>query len=639
MRLLVLFFFCLSFFPFPISTAAQKPYQETKNSSALDDYLDLAALFKELGEYEKAGCVLANVKAYSSDARIREYLGKLQFLTGHPEEALVIFNRLKEKNWLKFLYLGLIYEDLGRLDEATNNYLKSLELKKNSIAFFRLGKIHRRTKQYKQAVKFFSSLISLDSSIRLAYCYLGECLYESGRYEPAYKFLAKAANFYPENKIINEELLAVKDKLGSDFFAAQRKKIKKKRETVKISSYQPEENIPLVRVGLAADLVKFSFSCGNEFVISDAGGSFRGAPDKLYAITYKDQNLILGDHDDETEYRSFSSPITISSQGQGKEKFPFYVLNVLHGKGDFWQISLDRAYRGSLEAAITGEGKVSLVNVLSIEEYLCGILPAEISASANQEALRAQGVAARTFTFRNFGRHKREGFDFCADVHCQVYHGLLSETKATNRAVRDTKGEIVVYNNEPVETFYHSNCGGCLSADAFGVRSYLTSKLDAEKGALSVSAYRQERWFFEEPEAFCSDDSGEKFRWQRVYDAEDFFLIFGFKLEDLKCILPKDKGDCLRYKEMDVIAVGEEKNLTSGLGIRNYFDKLKSSAFHLETKLSPQGHPQMLFFWGAGFGHGAGLCQEGAVHMADKGYTYREILKHYYSGIDLKKLY
>jgi stage II sporulation protein D len=73
--------------------------------------------------------------------------------------------------------------------------------------------------------------------------------------------------------------------------------------------------------------------------------------------------------------------------------------------------------------------------------------------------------------------------------------------------------------------------------------------------------------------------------------------------------------------------------------IREYFDKLKSSAFKLDIGLSFQGQTQMLFFWGGGFGHGTGMCQEGAIAMAGKGYSYKQILKHYYSNTEIKKLY
>ena len=631
MKFLILFLFSF-FLLFSFNSSTQTPN--------LKDYLDTAALFKESGEYEKAVEVLENAKGFSGDRSLLKYKGKLEFLCGRRDKALSVFNSLGKKDWQSFLYLGLIYEDLGKADLAIANYSESLSAKKNTIAYFRLGKIYREKGDYEKCAKYFSDLVKFDPSVRLAYYYLGECLDESGNYQEAYKFLAKAVNFYPEAVVAQGKLRFVKQSLGDDFFIDREKKKEEKRKRAKLVSYLREEGIPVVRVGLAKGVKGFSFSCGGNFLINDDKNSYSGQANKFYTLILEDKKIILKDYESKDNYKSFSGPLEISSLGPEKKKSPFYVLNLSSGKGDFWHKERDRAWRGDLEVAIKG-GTLSLINILSVEEYLYGVLSAEMSSKAHPQALKAQAVAARTFAFRNLKRHEKEGFNFCPHVHCQVYRGVSAQTPSTEKAVMDTRGEVIVYEDKPIEILFHANCGGCLVSDAFGQSDYLEEKIDSRRVGLKMpgSAYEEEYWFFDVPLAFCSEGGGSEFRWQRVYDEEDFFIAFGKKLEDLKDILLKEKGDCFHYKEIEVITSGGRKSLKGDLNIRNYFDHLRSSAFKIEWKSSASGKPSMLFFWGAGFGHGAGMCQDGAVSMAEDGYKYRQIINHYFPNTKIKKLY
>ena len=604
----------------------------------LNDYLDTAVLFKESGEYTRALDVLESAKDFSKNPQLLKYRARLEFLSGHSNQALGFLNRIKDKDWQSFLYLGLIYEDLDKETLAIENYSKSLDLRKNTIAYFRLGKIYRKKKDYKRSAKYFSDLIKFDPSVRLAYYYLGQCLNESDNYQEAYKYLAKAVNFYPKAAVVQEELKSVKQRLGEDFFIARDKKKEEKRKKVRLTTYIQEKDIPVVRVGLAKGADELSFFCPANFLISNGKDSYSAVANKFYTLTFKEEKIVLRDYQDKKEYKSFSGPLNITSLESGEEKSPFYVLSLSSGKGDFWNKERDRAYRGDLEVT-TKDKTLTLINILSVEEYLYGVLSAEMSSKAHVQALRAQAVAARTFVFRNLGRHKKEGFDFCSLVHCQVYQGLSAQTSSTITVVRDTRGEVIVYEDRPIEVLFHAHCGGCLASDVFGESNYLEEKTDSFDLDLPSSAYEEEEWFLDLPLVFCFENKGSKFRWQRVYDHEDFSIAFGERLEDLRDILPKEKGDCFHYKEIEVITSRGSKNLRGDLSIRNYFDHLRSSAFKIEKKLSAQGQPLMLFFWGAGFGHGAGMCQDGAVGMAEDGYNWRQIINHYFPNTKIKKLY
>jgi len=625
--LALLFFFFLSLYPAHLFA-----------QGSLDDYLDAALLFKESGEYSRAIDVLESAKDFSKNPRLLKYRARLEFLSGRSNQALGFFNSIKGKDWQSLLYLGLIYEDLDEETLAIENYSKSLGLRENTIAYFRLGKIYRKNGDYKKCAKYFSDLIKFDPSVRLAYYYLGECLYQSNDYQEAYKFLAKAINFYPKDKVIIEKLKAVKQSLGEDFFKIQKKKKEERRKKVRLAAYVQEEDIPIVRVGLVRGADEFSFSCRGNFLISDGKDSYSAVANKFYTLAFKEDRIVLRDYQDRKEYESFSGPLNITSLESKKEKSPFYVLSLSSGKGDFWNRERDRAYRGDLGVTRQG-GALTLVNILSVEEYLYGVLSAEMSSKAHAQALRAQAVAARTFVFRNLGRHKGEGFDFCPLVHCQVYQGVSAQTPSTIAVVRDTRGEVIVYEDRPIEALFHAHCGGCLASDVFGESSYLEEKTDSSDLDIPNSACKEEDWFSVLPLVFCFEDKGSKLRWQRVYDDEDFSIAFGQRLEDLQDVLLKEKGDCFHYKEIEVITLNSSKNLRGDLTIRNYFDHLRSSAFKIEKKLSAEGQPSMLLFWGAGFGHGAGMCQDGAVGMAEAGYNWRQIINHYFPNTKIKKLY
>ncbi|UCC94487.1 MAG: SpoIID/LytB domain-containing protein [Candidatus Omnitrophota bacterium] len=614
-----------------------------RKKSKVEEWLDVATIFKENMEYKKAKAVLESALEESTDERLVRMLARLYCLDGNSKKGLRVFGSLTNKGWQDFLYMGLIYEDLGEINSAIENFAKSVESQKNTIALYRLGKIFYQRGEYKNAKRYFSELISFDPSYRLPHYYLGQCLSRLGHFTESHRYLSKAAHFYPQQEKIEKQLAFVKAKLGENFFAQKTKKVEEERKRVKLAAYKSQLQKPVARVGIGKGLKKFTFRCGSPFVFTDGKKVFRGDANKSYTVNFKDTKFSLSDYTKKRRYGIFQGTITIFSQSKESDgqKYPFYVFDVTYGQGRFWHKKIDRAYRGDLEI-MPNANRMTLVNVIGIEEYLFGVLPAEILSSSPFAALKAQALAARTIAYRGIGRHRKEGFDFCADVHCQVYQGMSTETSTTTKAVKETAGEVLIFNERPVEAFYHSNCGGCLRSDSFAENSCFLNKFDAMRSRLNkhnpytYSPYEEEVWFSAKPKAFCSSGIRSNFRWQRVYDQEDFVIIFGFKLEDFR-VLPLKKGDCFHYDSVEVNTPQGKSTLKGDYKIREYFDRLRSSAFKMEVKFSSKRKPQLLLFWGAGFGHGIGLCQEGAVQMARDGHSYEEILKHYYPQAELKK--
>lgn len=598
----------------------------------VENYLDLAVLFKENGEYQKAIDVLESAARRINDDRLKRYLGRCYYLNGDIDIAVEVIADIEHKTWHDYFYLGAGYQGLNKEDLAYAFYADSVNAKRNSMALYRCAKIHFRRRDYKTAIKDFKDVLSLDSSIRLAYYYLAFSYLAVDNFEQAYQNFSKAANFYPKNNKIKENLSRLEEKLGRDFFAKEEEKKKTIRKMVELPAYKREEGIPLIKVAIARGVKKITFKNNGEFTVRDKNKVFPGQKNKLYTMVLQDK-LVLYNDETKSICDGFSGAVKVCGVN-----FPFYIIDVEYGEGNFWHKKVDTAYRGDLEFRINN-GKISVINLIGIEEYLYGVLPAEIPVSSKPAALKAQAVAARTVVFKNLGRHKKEGFDLCADVHCQVYKGMTAETPQTTQSVKQTRGEILVYNGNPIEAFYHANCGGCLRSDSFGQREYLTCKIDAgrfECPQEKQGAFAEEEWFYNGGETFCESEKAS-FRWQRIYDEEDFEIAFGFPMKELKYIMLLDKGDCYHYNKV-ALAAPDKMILDSGLKIRSYFDSLRSSAFKLEERFL-QGRRKEIIFWGAGFGHGAGLCQEGAIKQADNGRSYKDILQHYYPNTQVKASY
>ena len=604
-------------------------------------YLDLASFMKERMMYTESARYLKYYLSTNNDKKVKLLLGEVYYLNGESKKALSILKNLniRGSEYEIYLYLGLVYEELNNITLAVKYYTKSINFRKNSISLYRLGKIFYNKGGYRKAAIFFKKLIDYDASNRLADYYLGDSYLKQGNFSKAYKYLLKASRFYPENALIANRLSIVKKRLGKSYFLAKKKKLLERRKKIELAAYKPlGGNIPSVRVAVLEKEKSVSFKSSGRIIVEYNGNkSIELKSNTLYTVKMKEEGVALKRYDSDKTIAFLKCPLVLKSSAH-----PFYVLGAVYGKGSFWQSTLDLSLRGGLEI-IRRENYLTVINVLNAEEYLYGVLPAEIYPSSDPEALKAQAVAARTLIFKNLGRHKKDGFDFCSGVHCQVYKGM-KEYASINKAVDATRGEVMVYDGGLIEAFYHSNCGGCLRSDAFGKRDYLVNKLDNKNGSMfNPSPWHLERWFKSYPESFCSPvKRRSNFRWQRVYDAEDFLIVYGVPVEELVDIDVFKRGECAHIKSLAVETALKKTVLTGDLKIRRFFDNLKSSAFIVEVKYTKDGKsivPGLILLWGAGFGHGEGMCQQGAAAMAKDGYNYKEILKHYYNNIGIEKLY
>lgn len=304
------------------------------------------------------------------------------------------------------------------------------------------------------------------------------------------------------------------------------------------------------------------------------------------------------------------------------------------------------AYRGALEIDRDG----TMVNVLDFEHYLAGVVPSEVPSYFPEEALKSMAVVARTFGLAHLGRHAR--FDVCPEVHCQVYRGLAKEAKSTNLAVQGTTGTTVSFAGGTADTTFHAVCGG-LGADVWRVWprasqvAYLESQPDQptpQEGTLQKE--EDLRAFIDSPPpSFCSQSG--RFRWSRTYQRDELMKILakGLKgtlgsrfaglssLETVKVVARTPSGRAQRLR----VSGGGQEYEVEGDAIRWLFSGgrigtggLQSTLFYIAEK------GDEFELRGGGWGHGVGLCQQGAAGRATAGQSYHEILAHYYPGTELK---
>jgi peptidoglycan hydrolase-like amidase len=311
----------------------------------------------------------------------------------------------------------------------------------------------------------------------------------------------------------------------------------------------------------------------------------------------------------------------------------------------------DRSYRGSL-AIQTGDGGITAINEVMIDDYLRGVLPAELGGDAPVEALKAQAIAARSEVVHKLEmrRHSADGFDLCNGVHCMAYTGMKPETEVSNAAVDATTGYVLATGGKVLDAVYHNVCGGITAGaeDVWDCKPIpgLQSVLDARAGG-GVSDLSSDgalgRLLVSEPaNVFCSPGNPgypsyarKYFRWTKDMDGEELERRCGVgRVRDIAVVERRPSG---RVRLVRIVGERGEKTVERELPIRNLLG-LWSGLFVMRT-VKTQGSVSGVTFTGAGNGHGVGMCQMGAWMMAARGLKCEQILGHYYRGVQLSRIY
>ena len=367
----------------------------------------------------------------------------------------------------------------------------------------------------------------------------------------------------------------------------------------------------------------------------------------------------------------------------------FTLHDVTIGIGFHWERKEDQTFSGQLKF-IVENGLVRAINILPVEDYLTSVISSEMKPTATKEFLKAHAVISRSWVLAQlrspyhmapapaaapkhdyildriikwYDHDQHTLFDVCADDHCQRYQGRTRIiSAAAETAVKETFGQTLTFEGHLCDARFSKCCGGI--TEEFETcwqdehKPYLIALRDSSinEGQLPDLTIEENarQWILSEPKSFCNSADGnilseslngydletpDYYRWEVEYTTAQVSDIFrrksGLDIGDIVDLRPIKRGPSGRIYELEIEGTKQTVTIGKELEIRRTLSEshLFSSAFVVEK--TQEG----FILKGAGWGHGVGLCQIGAAVMASKGYTYREILRHYYPGTVLGRFY
>ncbi|MEJ7603547.1 MAG: SpoIID/LytB domain-containing protein [Kofleriaceae bacterium] len=305
----------------------------------------------------------------------------------------------------------------------------------------------------------------------------------------------------------------------------------------------------------------------------------------------------------------------------------------------------DRRYWGAVYITLAHDGSLVAANAVPEDKLLAGLVPAEMYPDAPPAALEAQAIAARTELLQKIGRRNlTDPFLLCSSQQCQVYAGAGKEDPRTTRAIEKTRGMVLLRDGGGmVDIRYSASCGGHTEDNdhIWGGAADLSlrGRADDGKGAVSRVTEANLGAFLDGGEgAWCSRTKLAKgrFRWTERMRAEDLGARVAAEFPEigrLQAVTPKQRGVSGRIGVVVLKGDRGSVEVAGDLRIRRLLGGLKSTLFEVRRD------GDSFVFRGAGFGHGVGMCQLGAIGMASADRTHKQILAHYYRGTHIHKLY
>lgn len=447
-------------------------------------------------------------------------------------------------------------------------------------------------------------------------------------------------------------------------------------------------NQPIIKVGILQNQNSISFKVTGGFILNDkiklTNGKF---------IAFPNGSKILLKENDQVVFASETLKFIPLKENKNQEdaKYSFEVENVLIGIDFHWEQREREIFEGTFYIK-NKNGKLFLINEIAVERYLQSVVSSEMNAESPYEYLKAHSIISRSWLLAQlenrsshnkveaqfqisekerivwYDKTEHEDFDVCADDHCQRYQGLTRlRNNAALDAVKDTSGIVLMYEDKICDTRYSKCCGG-ITEEFQNVwqdhyRPYLRSIRDTENQIEKLPETEEEiaKFIKSNPDAYCNTQDEELlkrvlndfdlitkdfYRWRIEIKQLALKTLLEIKLKidlgEIKALVPLERGKSGRIKKLKIVGSKKEFTIGKELEIRRALSEkhLYSSAFTVEP-VYKEGNdiPCKFILHGAGWGHGVGFCQIGGAVMASKGKNYEEILKHYFPGSELKKIY
>ena len=480
----------------------------------------------------------------------------------------------------EYLRTGMYLEAIGAYTDVAEH---SPDYDMRARALVRIGDIYSYfLNNYDGALAQYSIVVTqFSTSVHAANAYfnIGMILYEKNRYREALAWFEEYLRRYPGGR---------RDATARFMIDACRTPSPAETKKEAPPKVRPDDTI---RVLVAENVTRVTLTAALPFDLHDladrtvvqsvAGGQnvvaeLRGDTIELNGHTLRSQGLVVSVHRD--------GPLTVNNQ----------------------------SYRGTI-ILYKRPGGLSVVNIVRIEEYLYSVVPKEMPSRWPLEALKAQAVAARTYALYQKEKNKDKRYDVFASTASQVYGGYAVENKVTTRAVDETRGKVLLYNERLILAYFHSDSGG-MTEDAKNVWTADVPYLKSVQDSFS-SGGPHYRWVYDSG----FDEIGRSLKSKGL----DIGTIYGIR--------PAETSPSGRVRTVTIVH-SKGETILSGNHLRINIDPrtIKSTLFMLSKR------KRGVRFEGRGYGHGVGMSQWGAHRMAKAGHSHVAILKHYYHGVEVR---
>ena len=345
---------------------------------------------------------------------------------------------------------------------------------------------------------------------------------------------------------------------------------------------------------------------------------------------------------------------------------------IVAGRGFHWQKSISIQVLGDLQISSL-QSSLFVVNTIFLEDYLMCVATSEMSGNCPKSLLESQTIAARSWVLAGTEeKHKDLYIDACNDDCCQRYQGIENLNPKSISATNSTRGMVLVHDGIICDTRYSKSCGGITEKNdnvwSSEPKEYLSSVYDGEASNTYDLSDNDlfHHWLHKETSAYCGpkfisetklekflgnvDKKGKYYRWQVIYNNSQLTNIISKKTNQkfklIKNLIPQKRGLSGRIILLEIQGVLDDDTnhslfIESEYEIRRtlHHEFLYSSAFTVESNSNYDDKEISFTLKGAGWGHGVGLCQIGALGMALDGKKMHEILSHYYQSSEMRNIY
>ena len=662
----------ISFFPVTVQTATERYYagdmegaiESLRMRAALfpEDHEalhNLALLLREAGRLGEAVETLqiavdapsdAPAAAAPADPTLVRELGITLALAGRPAEAIDVLNRLPGGDPIRKLWIGIALSDLGDDAAASAAFARAAELQEHfPYAYLFRGKAALEQELWTDAIAYFNRALRQDANLTSAFLPLAQARIAVGEIEQSHGLLSRAQISRPWDEEIRAARMGLEEEypellVRREAAVAARRVTASPPRVVPVSD-EITADAPSVRVGLAEDLASIHVKTGDRYtVVGPDGGDVRsGGRNDVLLVEQQTAGRVTVSVEGGDPFYQGPGPVEIVYEDPSAVTM---VFDLEFGHGQFGAGREDRSYRGVIRFLTWPERGFTIVNELDIESYLLSVVPSEMPASWPHEALRAQAVAARSYTLAPNPRFHPRGFDLLSSVTSAYYRGIGGEHPRTTEAVLTTAGLVLMSGRFPLSAVYSANSAGYTesSESVWGFASSLVGVSDPLLPPRSSPATpaELEEWLLDRPRSYSnhpSYSSMSAYRWSLWVSVDELAGRIGDRsIGRITGLVTRGRGTSGRVEVVEVIGTHGTTRVVRD-HIRSRLGGLRGNLFNVSPRLGPDGLPTHFVFTGASWGHGVGMCQSGGAGMAAAGFTGEEILAHYYPRAPLEKRY